>query len=241
MRGEAAAIAVDAQVFDMQFAGGRIEPAARAADVDQRLPCAASPAGRRCGSSSACSASGGAICGSDSGQRGSSNGSSLFGRSSVALRTSQRIQPQAPAEQRPDRRIQHDGLRGEHDAAGRAGRGSGRHAIRIDLARHREAHAMQRHRPGRRAFRASPGQRGPGRQPRDDLRQQQIAAADRGQQPPQRTTPATRSSASRCRRPTAIATRARAARARAGVAFGALFRRQRYASHGMPLTGRRRC
>ena len=162
----------------MQLARQRIKPTAQGADVDQQLTFPSDPdavdahvAGLQC-------------------QRRRDLRQRLrparqferfiaLGQIQRGARDLQRIQPQPAAEQRPQREIQVHAVGGEHDrAAGLARRIGGRAFGRVA-----EAHAAQRQRAARRAVDLLPGERGVVGQARDDLPQQQVAAANRGQQP----------------------------------------------------------
>ena len=145
MQGETAAVAVDGEAFDVQRAGRRIQSAAHAADVDQVLAFLHH-----------LQAVDADAVGLQRQRRGDVRQHVGPGRQLerlVAARqvergTSdvQRVQAQALAEQRADRRIEDDGVGIEHDPAHRAAGLRGRHAIGVALARHREMHAAQGHR-----------------------------------------------------------------------------------------------
>ena len=181
---EHAAVAVHAQVFDVQPSARRVQAAARAADVGQRFaflqqlqPVDADRARLQRQRRRDVRQHVGPL----------RQFERLVAARQVQGRAAhvQRVQAQALAQQRADRRIDHHRVRIEHDPAHRAARGLRRHAVGIALARHGEMHAVQGHRPGGRTFRAFPRQFAAGGQARDDLPQQRVAAADRHQQPVQ--------------------------------------------------------
>jgi hypothetical protein len=231
-------------VLDVQAAGRRGDAAARFADGDQRRSRArhaqavdadriGAQRQRRC----------------DARQRARParqlEGLRVFRQVERRVGDVERIQSQAAPEQWAQGRVDHDGLRGEGDAAGRAALGGGAHAVGIGRARHREAHAVQGHRARCGTGRRLPCERRALRQARDDLSQQQVAAADGGEQPPRQQGQHHHAGERRQRRVPRHASRQRPAR---GIARRALLRRQRHASHARSpgtcvraLTGRRRC
>ena len=99
----------------------------------------------------------------------------------------QRIEPQFALQQRADARIQRQLLRSEGSVAAILAGGERRidRAIVIGAGRPGEPHVAEDERPLRRPLRRCPGKRGIGRQHRHDPRQQRVAPADGGEQPPQ--------------------------------------------------------